>query len=239
MKYPSVMPLWDDPCFDREAAVNNYYLYNFPPTAPAPLNSHSTSIGVKNEPIYIHTDADTDFWTVAPSILGVIVAVAVGYFTLRVQKNQIRANLSTLRHQWMTELRGTSSEYLQVLCMIALRTEGKPGFKNSIEYMELYERQTILTCKFEMLLSRDDASTEAIFKLDQELCNELGLMQDGDDANSTIDKVDALKKMIRAELEDAWEDIQNDIGTRRRADSGIFANLVKMTSFRLLRRSKN
>jgi hypothetical protein len=143
-----------------------------------------------------------------------VVALIVAWLTVRVQKNQIKANISNFRHQWMAELRACASEYLQVLYAVALRRESVRGYVNEKGYLEDQERIAILSCKLEMLLSRDDERTKKIFALDVELIEDVYALRFGESKAEIIDKLNVLKNILRQELEGAWEDIQIDVGKK-------------------------
>ncbi len=169
-----------------------------------------------DRPLKIHVDSDTDWATVTPSAAGVVVALIVAWLTVRVQRNQISANISTFRHQWMVELRACASEYLQAIVTQSVKNEGDKDFLGSSENFEMYRRTTILTLQFEMLLSRDDAATQKIFELDNRITKKLFEMRPGDDAQPIIDLVNEMKDLLRLELEEAWIDVQRDVGRRKK-----------------------
>lgn len=182
----------------------------------------SSELGSKDLPLNIHLDTDTDWAVVAPSAAGVVVALIVAWLTVRVQSNQIKANLSNFRHQWMSELRNCASEYLQTLFAVAIRRQQVQGYIEGPDFRSDQEKIAVLTCKFEMLLSRDDEKTKRLFDLDLDLIDDLYSLKFGEDKSHLIDKLNELKDMLRNELEEAWEDIQVDVGRKaRRSDSKI------------------
>jgi hypothetical protein len=166
------------------------------------------------DPIKIHIDTDTDWATVSPSIAGVIVTILVAWLTLRLQRKQTAANLSTLRQQWMSELRTVSSEYVQLLFKNALRVEAKPGYLSSEEFIELHELIAITGTRFEMLLSRDDSDTKPIFDMETKIIDALHNLKAGEECDFILTMINDFKKLIRAELESAWADIKSDVGIK-------------------------
>jgi hypothetical protein len=170
------------------------------------------SVGSKEQPLYVHTESDTDWATASPSIAGVAVAIIVAWLTVRVQKNQIKANLSGFRNQWMTELRICGSEYLMAMLDMALKTEMEPNFRSSNEHFQAYIRVNSLGLKFELLLTRNDEEVAQIRSLEDATVKMLFDMEQGDDSQPIIDKINKLKQLLRVELEDAWTDIKKDVG---------------------------
>ncbi|WP_438301353.1 hypothetical protein [Pseudomonas sp. NMS19W] len=171
--------------------------------------------GSKEQPLYVFTQSDTDWATVSPSIAGVVVAIIVAWLTVRVQKNQIKANLSGFRNQWMSELRTCGSEYLMAMLDMAVKTEMDPKFYNSGEHFQAYRQVNSLGLKFELLLTRDDEDATKIRNLDEVTAQMLFAMKLGDDSQSVIDNINKLKSLLRVELEDAWTDIKRDVGKTR------------------------
>lgn len=174
-----------------------------------------TQFGSKEQPIYVFTQSDTDWATVSPSIAGVVVAIIVAWLTVRVQKNQIKANLSSFRNQWMSELRACGSEYLMAMLDMAVKTEMDPEFYNSGEHFQAYRQVNSLGLKFELLLTRDDEDATKIRDLDEVTAQMLFAMKLGDDSQPVIDNINNLKSLLRIELEDAWTDIKRDVGKTR------------------------
>lgn len=179
----------------------------------------SVEIGIKEEPIYIHVDSDTDWPTVAPSVAGVLVAFIVAVLSVKVQRNQIRSNISNFRHQWITELRNCSSEYLQSLYSMAIHLETKEDYFRSEVHIEDYGRLIVLSTRFEMLLSRDDTHTKEILELDQKVMDAIDNYQKGDGFKPVVGDINALKALVRKEVERAWCDIKSDVGVSSSRDA--------------------
>lgn len=176
----------------------------------------SPGLGAQDKPFYIHIDSDTDWPTVAPSAAGVIVAVLVAVLTVRIQRNQIRANISAFRHQWISDLRLVSSEYLQSLYSMAIRLKVSDGYFKSEQQLKDYDKLMVLTARFEMLLSRDDEYTQEILACDQKIMNAINNHQQELDFKQLTNDVNALKDLVRKELERAWSDIKADVGFKSR-----------------------
>lgn len=171
-----------------------------------------TKVGSKEQPLYIHTDSDTDWATASPSIAGVVVAIIVAWLTLKVQKNQVKANLSSFRNQWMSELRACGSEHLMAMVDMAVKTEMEPDFSSSGGHFEAYRKISALGLKFDLLLTRDDEDATRIRNLEEVTVRMLFAMSPGADSQPVIDNINQLKALLRSELEDAWTDIKKDVG---------------------------
>ncbi|KPA95396.1 hypothetical protein [Pseudomonas asplenii] len=176
----------------------------------------TSQVGTQEKPLYIHIDSDTDWPAVAPSVAGVIVAIIVAVFTVKVQKTQIRANISSFRHQWINDLRLVSSEYLQSLYSMAVRLKMNDDYFRSEQQLKDYDKILVLTTRFEMLLSRDDGYTQEILACDQRVMDVLSAYNKEFDFNQLTCDVNLLKDLVRKELERAWEDIKADVGFRSR-----------------------
>ncbi len=170
----------------------------------------------KETPYYFHVATDTDPTVFIPSAASVIVTLVVGVAAIMFQRRQVRANITNFRHQWMVELRGCAAEYLQAIYSAAWSLVHIQGFKDTPEYIVLQNKLAVLTFKIELLLSRDDASTAEIFKLDQELCDSVYDLNYGDSLDVVFEGLVELRKLFRIELEDAWIDVQIDLSARKR-----------------------
>ncbi|ULT72988.1 hypothetical protein [Pseudomonas sp. BC42] len=172
--------------------------------------------GALETPYYLHVATDTDLAVLVPSAAGVLVALLVGVVTMLFQFRQIRANITSFRHQWMVELRSSAAEYLQILYSTALCLTEKEGYALTDAYIEKQEKIAILTFKIELLLSRDDDATKSIFKLDKELCSKLYSLTYKASWSEFFQDFYKLRDLFRVELEDAWLDVQVDLSTKKR-----------------------
>lgn len=184
--------------------------------SPADLGAAVIVNGDPDTPLKLHIDTDTDWATVAPSAAGVVVALIVAWLTVKVQRIQISANLSNIRHQWMVELRSCAAEYLQSIVTRSVKNQNDRDWLGCEADFELYRRIAVLTLQFEMLLSRDDDATRAIFELDNRMMNVVSKMARGDKAQPVIEMVNQMKDLLRLELEEAWNDVKRDVGKQKK-----------------------
>lgn len=171
--------------------------------------------GAENNPLYVYLETGTDWGVAGPSIASVIVVLLVAVLSYNLQRNQIKANLSNFRHAWMKELRDCATELVESLFSMAIRIESDPDFQRSVERIVKHERIAALSSKFDMLLSRDDEDVEAISSLSQKIIMDLNRLQYGDDSQPILDDMSSLMELIRKELENAWCDIQKDVGMKK------------------------
>jgi hypothetical protein len=176
----------------------------------------SAFVGTKEAPLFVFIDSNTDFVALVPSVAGVVVALIVALFTVRVQQNQIKANISNFRHQWMAELRGAASEYIQVMFVLAHNLEFVKDYRNSETYKNDHARMAVLGSKIDMLLSRNDEATEKLFELDVLISERLNKLAYQEDCQLVINQIIEYKDLVRKELENAWIDIQDDLGRKSR-----------------------
>ncbi|ORL65006.1 hypothetical protein [Pseudomonas putida] len=176
----------------------------------------SLELGVKEEPLYLHVETDTDWAAVIPAAAGVIVALLVAWLTVGVQKNQIQGNIANFRHHWMADLREAGSELLQVLTYLANVITQKEGYKHEQEYMDKCARASQLRAKIDLLLSRDDDLSTEIREASRLAVRGTTKLRYKNNPDLAHQKISALRNMLRAELESAWEDMKNDLGVNKR-----------------------
>ncbi|MCF5232432.1 MULTISPECIES: hypothetical protein [unclassified Pseudomonas] len=182
-------------------------------------NTGSDYIGTKDSPVYVYLKSDTDWATVSPSIAGVAVAVIVAMLSAKMQRNQIRSNISGFRSQWIKELRDCSAEYFQGVYSFILRMDTQDNYSGSTDFMKDFDKILNLTAKFEMLLSRDDEHTRGILEADQQLIDALQDYEKGVDFMKVANLVNGLKRLVREELERAWADVKSDVGFKSKRKS--------------------
>ncbi|QXH44242.1 hypothetical protein KSS93_15195 [Pseudomonas xanthosomatis] len=175
-------------------------------------SKYETGVGSKAEPFYIHTDSDTDWAGLSPSIAGVVVAIIVAWLTVRVQKNQIKANLSTFRSQWMTDLRVCASEYLMVMLDMAVMTEKDPKFRSSRQHYEGYRQLMSLGAKFDLLLTGEEDDAKALRDIENKTSTIILAMKSGEDSQPAIDSINNFKDLLRVKLHVTWCEIKRDVG---------------------------
>lgn len=182
-------------------------------------NTGSDYIGTKDSPVFVYLKSDTDWATVSPSIAGVAVAVIVAMLSAKMQRNQIRSNISGFRSQWIKELRDCSAEYFQGVYSFILRMDTQDNYSGSTDFMKDFDKILNLTAKFEMLLSRDDEHTKCILEADQQLIDALQDYEKGVDFMKVANLVNGLKGLVREELERAWADVKSDVGFKSKRKS--------------------
>lgn len=176
----------------------------------------SSSVGAKNSPIYITVDTGFDYSGAVTAFIGFLVAVVVARFTASVQRNQIQANISNFRHQWMVELRESASELIQLFVVMINKSAKSVDYRNNGDYVLDRSRAAQLRSKIDLLLSRNDENTNTLRRMCGDLLDDINSMVFGADAKPLVDKLVYLQDMIRSELENAWSDTKTDLGIDKR-----------------------
>lgn len=144
------------------------------------------------------------------------MAALAAWFTLSVQRNQIQSNVSNLRHHWMGELRVCGSELLQNLALLIQNIKTKDLYLKSEDYVELYTKIIVLQSKLELLMSRDDEPSLRLRKKVAEILVKVRSLKFQEVDDSVFKLLSELKNLIRAELEQAWTDVKEDLGINRK-----------------------
>lgn len=173
-------------------------------------------VGVKEEPLYLHVETDTDWGTVIPAAAGVIVALLVAWLTVGVQKNQIQGNIANFRHHWMADLREAGSEFIQVLTYLANIITQKEGYKGEQEYLDKCARASQMRAKIDLLLSRDDENSREIREASREAVRITMKLKFEQNPTAAHQKITVVRNMLRSELEGAWDDMKDDLGLNKR-----------------------
>ena len=181
------------------------------------LPGTQTSTNSESSQIYLNVDTGVDYPAITTAIIGLIVAVVVAKFTVSVQRNQIQANISNFRHQWMVELRESASELIQLAALMINAAAKDQNYKPGALYTQHYSRVMQLRGKIDLLLSRDDAESFLIRKTCGDLLQDINALQVGDSVPDMIDKLVKYQDLLRKELEGAWEDTKDDLGINDRA----------------------
>lgn len=181
------------------------------------LAGNQISAGTEAAPIYLNVDTGFDYAATTTAVIGLIVAVVVAKFTVNVQRNQIQANISNFRHQWMVELRESASELIQLAALMINAAAKDQGYKPSALYTQHYSRVMQLRAKMDLLLSRGDEESYLIRKTCGDLLRDINALNVGDNVPEMVDKLVKYQDLLRKELEGAWEDTKNDLGINKRA----------------------
>jgi hypothetical protein len=181
------------------------------------LTGTQISAGNEASPIYLNVDTGFDYAAITTAVIGLIVAVVVAKFTVNVQRNQIQANISNFRHQWMVELRESASELIQLAALMINAATKDQSYKPGALYTQHYSRVMQLRAKIDLLLSRDDDESFLIRKTCGDLLRDINALQVGDSVPDMVDKLVGYQDLLRKELEGAWEDTKDDLGINDRA----------------------
>lgn len=186
----------------------------------------NVEVGVKEAPLYLHVDTDTDWASVIPAGAGVVVALLVAWLTVGVQRNQIQGNIAGFRHHWMSDLREAGSELIQVLNYLANMITKQKAYKGGQEYFDKCARTSQLRAKIDLLLSREDRVSIAIRHASSDAIKTIVALKHKQDSSEAHAKVANLRDLLRTELEGAWEDMKVDLGVNKRF---LFFRLFKKT----------
>lgn len=173
--------------------------------------------GTQAAPIYLNVDTGVDYTAIATAFFGFIVAVVVARFTVSVQRNQIQANVSNFRHQWMVELRESASELVQVAAVMINGRAQSNDYRTKGDYRKDYSRALQLRAKVEMLLSRDDDQSREVRATCGAMLKKINAINNGDNVQEILSELVDYQNLIRRELEGAWSDTKNDLGINKRA----------------------
>jgi hypothetical protein len=184
------------------------------------ISVNHVGVGTEAVPIYINVDTGVDYAGITTAIIGFAVAIVVGWFTISVQRNQIQANLSNFRHQWMVELRQCASELLQLFLVMANKASRSEKYRSNGDYYSDRSRAAQLNAKLALLMSRDDAQSKNIRQASAKILDGLRDLTVGGDRLGRFKEISALQELLRKELESAWGDTKNDLGVGRRLVGG-------------------
>jgi hypothetical protein len=176
-------------------------------------------IGTKEAPIVVHVDTDTDWPSIIPAGAGVVVALLVAWLTVGIQKNQIQANISNFRQQWMVEFRGVASELIQLMTYLTNAIYRRNNFKTEgAAYFDKCAEMSLLRARIELLLSSNDNDSCKIRGVGKDLVQRVANLSYGDrkEYDSLLEESGVYKDLIRKELEGAWVHMKNDLGINRR-----------------------
>jgi hypothetical protein len=180
------------------------------------VKSAELAATTEKTPIYLNIDTGVDYAAIATGTLGLLVAALAAWFTLSVQRNQIQANVSNLRHHWMSELRACGSEFLQMVSLLINNLNSIEGYKGSDDYVSVYTKVVILQAKIELLLSRDDATSEKLRSKVAVLLTKVKRVKFNERDPGIFKTMAELRDLFRAELEKAWTDVKNDLGINKK-----------------------
>lgn len=183
-----------------------------------PVGSKNFALTSNTEahPVYLQVDTGVDYAAIFTGTLGFLVAALAAWFTLSVQKNQIQSNVSNLRHHWMGELRVCGSELLQNLALLIQNIKTKENYRKSEDYVSLYTKIIVLQSKLELLMSREDEPSKRLRKKVAEILLQIKDLKFENINQAVFKSLSELKNLIRAELEQAWIDVKDDLGINRK-----------------------
>lgn len=173
---------------------------------------------IASEPIQIKVDTGTDLGVLLLGLGGIISSIVIAFFTYKVQRNQIKASVSNLRHHWRNELRDCTAEFLQVLTTLMRSSLNDPNFINADQRYDLYDKAHRLQIKMSLLLSGDDPLTKRINALATEALRNANKLQYRGDCSLVVNNLTDFEILMQKQLEVSWTHIQVDLGLRKLKD---------------------
>lgn len=181
-----------------------------------------TELLVNSIPSPITIDVKTDWANVTVTVIGsVVTAILVAYIARMGQRDQLRVSSAGIRKEWQLELRKACAEMMGITALLSFhnRTRSQNGGGYEGEHLKLYMRFFELRATIQFLLDPD--ASKKLSEPKKLHHNELehALLSLGESLN--VEGEDHLQKLNEARqsfakaaklvLEDAWDDVKNDL----------------------------
>ncbi|MDR3096993.1 MAG: hypothetical protein LBV73_07955 [Paraburkholderia sp.] len=177
----------------------------------ASSSQNGTAITLDPQPIKLLVDTPTD-WPMVLSTAGVgagsaLIALVVGVLAYRAQKRQVQSATANIRKEWQGQLRDAISKFVGTVTYIGEELDTNPKFRAAVESRRAYREMVEAQALVHLLLDPRKDSSKKIVKLTRDLVDETW----DRDRNELSNLLRELIAESIAVLEQAWEDIKNDL----------------------------
>lgn len=195
------------------------------PEATPPKLSHGANIAIQNEfkpvregighseiavmayPVKVELDTPTDWPAI---LLPIALGVAAFYFTRLNQQQQIRSSIASNREAWLKDLRAAAVEFAASAAEVHLGFLAIPNYKKSPDHLAVSARLFRAGATIQLMLDKKHPENEEVI----EAINEVIQYTDVTGGNYFSDALEKFNEKAQFVLEDAWKDIQRDLGHR-------------------------
>jgi hypothetical protein len=176
---------------------------------PTPKNEALT---LAPNPINLYVKTDTDWPTITVGIGGVFTTIVIAFFSYITQKNQVRANIASIRSKWLEDLRETAAKFTELASIHANRIAEEPGYLSNSESTNIYCQLIYTQSKLSLMLDKTKRLNTSFLRITNDI---LALMHE-DHAMGHIQQQfsrysSEFESTASEILEQAWSDIKNDL----------------------------
>lgn len=184
--------------------------YCNPLTQPA----GSTAVTLQPNPIALNIRTETDWPTVAVGLSSATIAIIVAYLSHKTQKNQVRANIASIRAKWIEELRETAAKFLETATLLINNVHDNKKWFSSKEATDVFSSLIYTQTKISLMLDKSKNENKTLIRTSEGVIEALKDLAKSD-KESGVAEVGRLlsnfESQISSVLEKAWGDIKSDL----------------------------
>lgn len=146
-------------------------------------------------------------------VASILSSLVIGFFTYRVQKNQIRANAASLRNVWMEQLRVASAEFLQCVAIVINLLDQEEFSSEDVAVMMSKKRDALfLQIKIKLYVGTKSQLAKEINSLSSKMLVDINSFVKGKFSSSDLrDELSRLENLIVDQIEKAWGQAKKDL----------------------------
>jgi hypothetical protein len=164
-------------------------------------------------PPKIEIVSEPDMGVMLIGVASILSSLVIGFFTYRVQKNQIRANAASLRNVWMEQLRVASAEFLQYVAIVINLLDQEEFSSEDIAVIMSKKRDALfLQIKIKFYVGTKSELAKEINSLSSRILVDINSFEKGKFSSSDLrDELSRLENLIVDQIEKAWGQAKKDL----------------------------
>ncbi|WP_336202943.1 hypothetical protein [Pseudomonas guariconensis] len=154
-----------------------------------------------------------DLGVILIGVASILSSLVIGFFSYRVQRNQIRANAASLRNVWMEQLRVASAEFLQCVAIVVNLLDQDDFSPEDVAVMMSKKREALfLQIKIKLYVGTKSELAKGINVLSSGILVDVNSYKKGEFSSSDIrEKLSLLENLVVDQIEKAWGQAKKDL----------------------------
>ncbi len=169
------------------------------------------SIAINPNPINLNIKTETDWPTIAVGAGSVITALFIAYFSHKTQKNQVKANIATIRAKWIEDLREIASKFIETTSLIINKIQDDEKWFKTEESTNLYSNLVYAQTKISLMLDKSKEKNKETIRTTETIIELIKSHEERSTISEIGQEASKFEKQISEALEKGWQDIKQDL----------------------------
>ncbi|MFA5187537.1 MAG: hypothetical protein WC551_13745, partial [Patescibacteria group bacterium] len=135
----------------------------------------------------------------------------VAYLSHKTQKNQVKANIASIRAKWLEDLREAAAKFIETISIIINSVHDNKEWFESKEATDIFSGLIYTQTKISLMLDKRKDENKELIRTTEQIIDALKALRINTSDSEVGRLTNSFESQISAVLEKAWSDIKSDL----------------------------